>query len=480
MAHYQTLVSLLVVLIMYPLMDECRTPADDHSEGRRHSSLRGINISCLRPCLWDTRHQQKRKTNSFYECIKQCEEGKALRVSLEGENPRVSVRLRRKRRAEAGTVQTCHGVSTYTKNVGWPVPTKILHVDFQANYHYNVSWKPFDENTITEHNWTHYSLFYTFLRDDVDPGPGLECVLIPKNRTHWLLEYKPPRYLSTQPTNLLSTVVSYPFSRDLEGMIDLHSFSATDPASLPTFSPYFAITKAPKFDLAIPIASGSSALLVILLIAIYVWRRRVSRPHEVPVRHRAITRANNITANAATDNLPSNQENGNANAATDNLPSNQENGNESYYSCYYPESEAFRQQVAAIVNKFRANGYNVIMDAMVSHEISSLGPTKWAEVQIRKAKKVLVFLSPGLLKLSLGYEDMPRSEDANRVWCELEVLRSIYNRSRSAAKTVCLELPDMPVSSMEHPVFFKVIYKWPNDFEKILRGLNDRPSILPK
>lgn len=61
MAHYQTLVSLLVVVIMYPLMDECRTPAYDHSEGRRHSSLRGINISCLRPCLWDTRHQQKRK-----------------------------------------------------------------------------------------------------------------------------------------------------------------------------------------------------------------------------------------------------------------------------------------------------------------------------------------------------------------------------------------------------------------------------------
>ena len=66
------------------------------------------------------------------------------------------------------------------------------------------------------------------------------------------------------------------------------------------------------------------------------------------------------------------------------------------------------------------------------------------------------------------------------MWCELEVLRSIYNRSRSAAKTVCLELPDMPVSAMEHPVFLKVIYKWPNDFEKILRGLNDRPSILPK
>ncbi|CAH3018460.1 unnamed protein product [Porites evermanni] len=198
MANYQTLVRLLVVVIIYPLMAECRTPADDHSEGRRHSSLRG-NISCLRPCLWDTRHQQKRKTNSLYECIKQCEEGKAPRVSLEGENPRVSVRLRRKRRAEAGTVQTCHGVSTYTKNVGWPVPTKILHVDFQANYRYNVSWMPFEENTIKEHNWTHYSLFYKFRRDDVDEGHDVDCVLIPKNRTHWLLEYKPPR-LSLQRT----------------------------------------------------------------------------------------------------------------------------------------------------------------------------------------------------------------------------------------------------------------------------------------
>ena len=60
MAHYQTLVSLLVVVIIYLLMAECRTPADDHPEGRRHSSLWG-NTSCLRPCLWDTRHQQKRK-----------------------------------------------------------------------------------------------------------------------------------------------------------------------------------------------------------------------------------------------------------------------------------------------------------------------------------------------------------------------------------------------------------------------------------
>ena len=74
---------------------------------------------------------------------------------------------------------------------------------------------------------------------------------------------------------------------------------------------------------------------------------------------------------------------------------------ERYYSCYYPESEDFRERVASIVNYFRENGYNVIMDRMVSDEITSQGPTRWGENQIRKAKKVLIFLSPGLLNLAM-------------------------------------------------------------------------------
>ena len=40
------------------------------------------------------------------------------------------------------------------------------------------------------------------------------------------------------------------------------------------------------------------------------------------------------------------------------------------------------------------------MDAMVTNEISSQGPPRWAENQIKRAKKVLVFLSPGLLELA--------------------------------------------------------------------------------
>ena len=79
---------------------------------------------------------------------------------------------------------------------------------------------------------------------------------------------------------------------------------------------------------------------------------------------------------------------------------------ERYYGCYYPENEEFRERVAAIVNYFRQNGYNVIMDRMVSEEIISQGPTRWGENQIRKAKKVLIFLSPGLVNLAMdGRED---------------------------------------------------------------------------
>ena len=71
-----------------------------------------------------------------------------------------------------------------------------------------------------------------------------------------------------------------------------------------------------------------------------------------------------------------------------------------YYACYYPEGDDLSKQVASIVNYFRQSGYNVIMDVMVSEEMSSQGPTGWAESQIRKAKKVLVFLSPGLVNLA--------------------------------------------------------------------------------
>jgi len=70
-------------------------------------------------------------------------------------------------------------------------------------------------------------------------------------------------------------------------------------------------------------------------------------------------------------------------------------------------------------------------------------------------------------------------QDINRVWIELEVLRDIYTRNRSAAKMVCISLPDLPVKSLDLPLWAKVSYKWPVDAQEILKRLNDRPMILP-
>ena len=70
------------------------------------------------------------------------------------------------------------------------------------------------------------------------------------------------------------------------------------------------------------------------------------------------------------------------------------------------------------MNYFRQNGYNVIMDVMVSAEITSQGPTRWAEGQIRRAKKVLVFLSPGLVNLALDGRDNTQCQViVKTIWC---------------------------------------------------------------
>ena len=63
------------------------------------------------------------------------------------------------------------------------------------------------------------------------------------------------------------------------------------------------------------------------------------------------------------------------------------------------------------------------------------------------------------------------------MWIELEVLRDIYTKNRSAAKMVCIALPDVPVTDL--PLWAKVSYNWPGDHRKILKRLNDRPMILP-
>ena len=93
-------------------------------------------------------------------------------------------------------------------------------------------------------------------------------------------------------------------------------------------------------------------------------------------------------------------------------------GPEFFYACYFPENEKFTRAVAGIVNYFRQNGYPVVMDVMSSNEMVDLGPTRWAEQQIKKAHKILVFLSPGILRLC-GAADEDKQSLHQVTWCGL-------------------------------------------------------------
>jgi len=208
--------------------------------------------------------------------------------------------------------------------------------------------------------------------------------------------------------------------------------------------------------------------LSILLIMTIIWRRS--------------QRCRSSYQGAAVPENSSNQDNANRGNAFTLIPE-LKTSQELFHCCYYPESEAFRCHVASIANRFRSDGFNVIMDSMVSYQISSQGPMRWAETQIRMAKKVLVFLSPGLLRIASGNISDVQSQDVQemrRVWLELDLLRDHYAKTRSASKMVCVAISEVPVNSLNTPLLWaKVIYKFPEDYDKILQRLNERPSILP-
>ena len=153
----------------------------------------------------------------------------------------------------------------------------------------------------------------------------------------------------------------------------------------------------------------------------------------------------------------------------------------SYMVSYYPENETYVNNIASIVNWFRENaGYHMIMDKMATTEITSKGPTKWAESQIQKADKVLVFLSPGYNAMYAHDEEMSQnsSDDEKRVWYEMHLLKNMFCSTRSAAKIVCVVM-DNEMDNRDLPPWAEVTYCWPKDKEKIIMRLNDISEIAP-
>ena len=156
-------------------------------------------------------------------------------------------------------------------------------------------------------------------------------------------------------------------------------------------------------------------------------------------------------------------------------------GNPQFMVSYYPEDETYVNTIASIVNWFRQNaGYHMIMDKMATTEITAKGPVKWAESQIQKADKVLVFLSPGYNAMYAHDEEMSQnsSDDEKRVWYEMHLLKSMFCSTRSASKIVCV-LMDDNMNTRDLPPWAEVTYRWPEDKDKIIMRLNDTCEIAP-
>ena len=122
----------------------------------------------------------------------------------------------------------------------------------------------------------------------------------------------------------------------------------------------------------------------------------------------------------------------------------------------------------------------MIMDKMASNDICSNGPMRWAERQIKKARKVVVFMSPGYARLCDDDEELAQqaTDDVKRVWYEMCLLRNIYCNTHSAAKIVCVLL-DKTLDSLQMPPWAAVTYRWPDDQDHIMKRLNDCVDINP-
>lgn len=400
-----------------------------YTQDEQTSDHRRVRSICLLRCA-------KQAKVIFKECVQSCQRELNIDETLDFSKTVIEKPLILSRRnvdtMYSGVVNECATSPHYPK----ALKADGLSVDFTTkNTQVEVTWNAIDQSN-TDFNWTAYAVIY-----QIHKKTKASCIVVPKNQTHYMV----PDKHWTHPNSFYVAVVTHPYNEN--SVVELKSFDPT--VTKTTFTPTVKKTDTAKLVTSIVVGLTAGLLLLLLLCFAIKWRKKRQCPDP------------RLYANPPP------------------APMRPDNSKEMYYTCYYPEGEKFRERVASIVNYFRQNGYNVIMDVMVSGEITSQGPTRWAESQMRKARKVLVFLSPGLVNLALDGRDNSQSQDINRVWIELEVLRDIYTRNRSASKMVCLALPDTPVSSSELPLWAKVSYKWPADAQEILKRLNDRPMILP-
>ena len=154
-------------------------------------------------------------------------------------------------------------------------------------------------------------------------------------------------------------------------------------------------------------------------------------------------------------------------------------GEERFLISYFPESEAMVSEVECLCAWLRDQGYDAIVDSMASVEIAALGRDRWITQQIKKAKKILIIISTGYLKLCA--EDLEGTAgSASKQRVDVRFVFAEYFKTLSCSKFICIELESCTCKNtaqesdypwMEHS------YKWPRDRDKILHRMNDRNPL---
>lgn len=417
---------------------------------------------CHLLCTSERNERLIQKTFSSF-CVRECARSKRTGEGFSSsEIKEVKHSGRRLRRNTAEQEEKACRNPEYEDGFGASTPSEIL-VDYEKQKpNLTVNWSPTSHKRYT--NWSSYALLY-----HDDSVKTERCFLIPKDQHEWVIRNGDDW---NYPNKIYLGVVTYPYDK-----VTLHSYAPRPPAP-PTPTP----TNYPGGrDKIIAASVGVAAGLVLLFVLVLVYRMRINlwAACMQDRTRRTDFETSMINNSCCVEGM---EENGNVQVCPKINNDLKLSGPEFFYACYYPESQTFQYQVAAVVNYFRQNGYRVVMDVMSCNELVNLGPTRWAEQQIKKACKILVFLSPGLVRLcGTGDEDSQCSnQEHERIWYELSLLRTIYSQTHSAAKMVCITLPDKhTIDPRDVPLWAEMRYRWPEDKRKILNRLNDRPFIQP-
>ncbi|XP_078348238.1 uncharacterized protein LOC144633268 isoform X1 [Oculina patagonica] len=420
---------------------------------------------------------QFREEISFDACFRECIHSERRAVENPSSLEMMDLLRTRRNANQEYSEDDCHNPSKYVEHA--PVKPDPIRVDYSRNKpDLLIEWSPV--RTIENYNWTSYVFHY--VGGDKKEGKNNYCKFIPKEQNKLILRdgdgWNYPDYI---------WVAIFTYPHGIKDIFEMEEFGPTPrpPPSFPTKS-----NDAPTKLIAASLGAVFG-LILISVFAILAYRKKIylckqgRDQRDVFVHPRINNPCVPLTVDVDEHRTMSPKINNDfqftALEKNTSDPKKNMSGPDTFYACYFAESQWFQVQVASVVNYFRQNGYAVEMDVMNSSERIDLGPTRWAEQQIKKARNVLVFLSPGLLRLcgGDGEETDSSHQEHDRLWYELDLLRKIYAQTHSARKMVCIILPNMNIDPGDLPLWAEMRYRWPEDEMNILKRLNDRPIIQP-